>query len=87
MNTYINKATYLANIALDDVKRNGQNGAMSAGGGSFNDLCGKIALVTGLKYDLVRQVAAGAWNDFWDNEDVVMRGLDYWPEGFHTWKV
>ena len=70
---------------LDDIKRNGQNGAMSAGGGSFNAMCRAVAMRTGVNVTLVEQIASPRWDAFWEYRRE--QGLDMWPDQWHVWKI
>lgn len=75
----------LVHNALDGISRSGQNGAMSAGGGSFNSLCGEVALKSGGEFSIVAQIAGPIWDTFWEFRR--MEGLDEWPDNWHAWKV
>ena len=74
----------LIDQALSDIDQNGQNGAMSAGSGSFNSLCTAVALKVGAKFDLVAEVLYPLWDEFWEFRR--MEGLDMWPDKWHDWK-
>jgi len=79
-----NQIRAIAFAGLQDAVKNGFNGAISAGGGSFNDLCGKIALRTGADFQIVQQIVAPIWDDML--EYVRIPGLDQY-ENWHEWNI
>ena len=57
----------MSRTALRNITRRGLNGAFSSGCGSFNSLCGAIALRTGLRFATVSEIAVSEWNDWMDS--------------------
>ena len=75
----------LVDAAFLDVQKHGQNGAISAGNGSFSDLCRTVAMKTGTNITLVKQIASPLWDAFWEYRRE--QGLDMWPDKWHDWKI
>ena len=71
-------------VTLGDIEKHGQNGAISARGGSFNEMCRTVALKTGTNITLVKQIASPLWDAFWEYRRE--QGLDMWPDKWHDWK-
>jgi DNA-binding transcriptional regulator PaaX len=83
-NQVIQNIKFTVYRALHDLAVNGQNGALSAGKSSFNSLCDSIALRTGKPFDMVVQVTAPIWEEFWEFR--IMQGLETWPDNWHDWE-
>ena len=83
MNKYF-QIRELAYAALESATKNGFNGAISAGGGSFNDLCGVLALRTGARFEVVKEIVSPIWDEVF--EFTRLPGLDQY-ENWHVWEL